>query len=624
MISAHRETCKADLTSAQMTRGGSCRSMVSMGDSTRLVLGIEGGGTKTEWVVLRREGTAGTIVDRGRLPAGNLRRASDDVLRALFGSLPKDATHVGAYLAGCGTEADRLRLRGLVQQAWPEAAVSVGSDRDSSLATCFGDGDGIVVIAGTGSAVTGRKAGRIEKAGGRGHLLGDKGGAYDLVLEGLCAALKSYDLEQRVTPLAVKMLRALAINRLDALTSWTQAADTAAIAGLVPLVFEASVEADAGALAVIDDGALALAQYAAAVGRRLAIEEPQVQLAGGVFLNQPLYVRAFGSALEKLWPGVSVSLSTESGALGAAWLVEREHEEAGGSEWPAGSSEGARASEATRAARLEELAAALTEARNPRSARLQELTAVELVALFVDEEKYVDAALRAATPALAHAVELAAASMKAGGRLFYVGAGTSGRLGVLDASEIPPTFGMAPEQVQGIIAGGAPALQSSIEGAEDRAEEGAAAIAERAVRTSDVVCGIAASGRTPFVLGALGEARRLGTRTILLTCNPARSRAAEPWDVEIDLPTGPELVTGSTRLKAGTATKVALNILSTGAMIRLGRVKGNLLVDMRTTNAKLRDRAARLVAQELGCPYDVAIARLEAYRWDIRRAVSRP
>jgi N-acetylmuramic acid 6-phosphate etherase len=600
--------------------------MVSMGGSTRLVLGIEGGGTKTEWVLLRRENAAGTIVDRGRLPAGNLRRASDDVLRALFRSLPKDATHVGAYLAGCGTEADRLRLRGLVQQAWPEAAVSVGSDRDSSLATCFGDGDGIVVIAGTGSAVTGRKAGRIEKAGGRGHLLGDKGGAYDLVLEGLCAALKSYDLEQRVTPLAAKMLRALAINRLDALTSWTQAADTAAIAGVVPLVFEAAVEGDAGARAAIDDGALTLAQYAAAIGRRLEIQEPQVQLAGGVFSNQPPYVRAFSSALEKLWPGAAVSLSTESGALGAAWLVEREHAAGGtdGTERPAGSSEGARASEAMRAARIDELAAALTETRNPRSAHLQELTAVELVALFVDEEKYVDAALRAVTPALADAVELAATSVKAGGRLFYVGAGTSGRLGVLDASEIPPTFGMAPEQVQGIIAGGAPALHSSIEGAEDRAEEGAGAIAERAVRTGDVVCGIAASGRTPFVLGALGEARRLGARTILLTCNPARRRAAEPWDVEIDLPTGPELVTGSTRLKAGTATKVALNILSTGAMIRLGRVKGNLLVDMQTTNAKLRDRAARLVAQELGCSYDDAIARLAACGWDIRRAVSRP
>jgi N-acetylmuramic acid 6-phosphate etherase len=599
--------------------------MVSMGGSTRLVLGIEGGGTKTEWVLLRREGAAGTIADRGRLPAGNLRRASDDVLRALFGSLPKDATHVGAYLAGCGTEADRLRLRGLVQQAWPEAAVSVGSDRDSSLATCFGDGDGIVVIAGTGSAVTGRKAGRIEKAGGRGHLLGDKGGAYDLVLEGFCAALKSYDLEQRVTPLAAKMLRALAINRFDALTSWTQAADTAAIAGIVPLVFEAALEGDAGARAAIDDGALTLAQYAAAIGRRLEIQEPQVQLAGGVFLNQPLYVRAFTSALEKLWPGASISLSTESGALGAAWLVEREHAAggSGGSERPAESSEGARASDPMRAARIEELAAALTEARNPRSARLQELTAIELVALFVDEERCVDAALRAVTPALAEAVEVAVASMKAGGRLFYVGAGTSGRLGVLDASEIPPTFGMAPEQVQGIIAGGAPALHSSIEGAEDRAEEGAAAIAERAVRAGDVVCGIAASGRTPFVLGALGRARSLGARTILLTCNPARSRAAEPWDVEIDLPTGPELVTGSTRLKAGTATKVALNILSTGAMIRLGRVKGNLLVDMKTTNAKLRDRAARLVAEELGCPYDDAVARLEACGWDIRRAVSR-
>ncbi len=597
--------------------------MVSMGGNTRMVLGIEGGGTKTEWVLLRQEDAGGAIVERGRLPAGNLRLVSDAALRAIFRSLPKEATLVGAYLAGCGTEADRLRLRGLVEETWPGAAVSVGSDRDSSLATCFGDGDGIVVIAGTGSAVTGRKAGRIGKAGGRGHLLGDKGGAYDLVLEGLSAALKSYDLEERVTPLAARALRALARNRLDELVTWIQAADTAAIAGLVPLLFEAAVEGDADARAVIDDGALALAQYAAAVGRRLEIQPPQVQLAGGVFLNQPLYGQAFSSALERLWPGAVVSLCTESGALGAAWLAEREHTPgSSGSERPAGSFDNGQ-SEATRAAHIDELAAALTEGRNPRSAQLQELTAVELVALFVDEEKYVDAALRAAAPSLADAVELAAASLTAGGNLFYVGAGTSGRLGVLDASEIPPTFGMAPERVQGIMAGGALALHSSIEGAEDRAEDGAAAVAERGVRAGDVVCGIAASGRTPFVLGALGQARRLGARTILLTCNPARLRAAEPWELEIDLPTGPELVTGSTRLKAGTATKVALNILSTGAMIRLGRVKGNLLVDMQTTNAKLRDRAVRLVAQELACSYDEAVARLATCGWDIRRAVSR-
>ncbi len=206
------------------------------------------------------------------------------------------------------------------------------------------------------------------------------------------------------------------------------------------------------------------------------------------------------------------------------------------------------------------------------------------------------------------------------GRLFYVGAGTSGRLGVLDASEIPPTFGAPPEMVQGIIAGGVTALYRSVEGAEDERGSGALALDERAVTSADIVCGITASGRTPFVLGALVEAKKRGARTILLTCNPARARAEE-FDLEIDLTTGPELLTGSTRLKAGTATKIALNIISTGAMVALGKVRGNLMIDLATSNTKLRDRAARLVAELTKCEYAEAVARLERSNWNLRAAL---
>jgi N-acetylmuramic acid 6-phosphate etherase len=208
--------------------------------------------------------------------------------------------------------------------------------------------------------------------------------------------------------------------------------------------------------------------------------------------------------------------------------------------------------------------------------------------------------------------------MQAGGRLFYVGAGTSGRLGVLDASEIPPTFGAPSELVQGIIAGGAPALHRAVEGAEDQPEAGALAVLERGVRTGDVVCGLTASGRTPFALGALARARVLGAHTLLITCNPQRARAEKPWDVEIDLPTGPEIITGSTRLKAGTATKATLNLLSTCAMIRLGRVRGNAMVDLRISNAKLRDRGVRLVSEALGIGYEEARVRLERAGWKVR------
>ena len=265
-----------------------------------------------------------------------------------------------------------------------------------------------------------------------------------------------------------------------------------------------------------------------------------------------------------------------------------------------------------------ELAAAATEQGNARSAHLDTMTGAEIVDLFVREEECVNAALAARREELTTAVETVGAALQAGGRLFYVGAGTSGRLGVLDASEIPPTFGAPPELVQGIIAGGATALQRAVEGAEDQSGAGALAALERGVRAGDVVCGITASGRTPFVLGALARARLLGARTILLTCNPARATADEKWDVEIDLPTGAEIVTGSTRLKAGTATKVALNLLSTAAMVRLGRVRGNRMIDLGISNEKLRDRGTRIVAETLGVPYAEARARLERAGWNVR------
>jgi N-acetylmuramic acid 6-phosphate etherase len=240
----------------------------------------------------------------------------------------------------------------------------------------------------------------------------------------------------------------------------------------------------------------------------------------------------------------------------------------------------------------------------------------------VSEEEQVANALPAARDQLVAAVDLVSGALRSGGRLFYVGAGTSGRLGVLDASEIPPTFGASPELVQGIIAGGATALHSAVEGAEDQPAAGALAVVERGVGAHDVVCGITASGRTPYVLGAMGRARELGARTILLTCNPARRRDETPCDVEINLATGPEIVTGSTRLKAGTATKIALNIISTCSMIRLGKVHENLMIDVRVSNQKLRDRAVRLVRHLRECSSEDARALLEEKDWDVRAAIS--
>jgi N-acetylmuramic acid 6-phosphate etherase len=270
----------------------------------------------------------------------------------------------------------------------------------------------------------------------------------------------------------------------------------------------------------------------------------------------------------------------------------------------------------------ETLGSAVTEQPNPRSRELDALDTRELVDLFIEEERFVQEALRACADQITAATKLVADALRNGGRLFYVGAGTSGRLGVLDASEMPPTFGTAPEMVQGIIAGGAHALFRSVEGAEDDTAAAAVAVQDRGVKAGDIVCGMAASGRTPFVLAALVRAKGQGAKTILLTCNPARATIDPPPDLAIDLPTGPELLTGSTRLKAGTATKVALNIISTGAMIALGKVRGNLMIDVAVTNAKLRDRAIRLVAELAGCSYAEAVQRLERANWVPRAALA--
>jgi len=579
-------------------------------ESLKRILGIEGGGTKTEWVLLSGEADEQKILSQGQLSGSNLRLTSDDALARLFAVLPADATHVGVFLAGCATDEDRTRLRGLVEKAWPRAVLAIGSDRDSGLAVAFGAEDGIAVIAGTGAAVHGRRGERVEKAGGWGQLLGDRGGGYDLAMQGLRLVLTHYDLNQTITPLAEEILRSLALNRLQDLVGWAMQADKMSVARLAPAIFHAAKHGEPEMLATVQAGAGVLAEFTRAVAQRLEFRGAPVRLIGGLFTHHEEYAALFRYRLSVLLPDATVSVCAESGALGAAWLAGR----VSGFGFQVSGLAGAGDFPQDQAA----LAAAATEQANPRSVNLEERTTAELVELFTTEEEGVARALAACRAELIAAVDVVSAALRAGGRLFYVGAGTSGRLGVLDASEIPPTFGAPPELVQGIMAGGAEALHRGIEGAEDQPAAGAHAVLERGVRAGDVLCGIAASGRTPFVLGALARARETGARTLLLTCNPARARAAQPWDAEIDLPVGPEIITGSTRLKAGTATKVVLNLLSTCAMIRLGRVRGNAMVDLHISNAKLRDRGVRLVSAALSLDYAEAQARLERAGWNVR------
>jgi len=261
-----------------------------------------------------------------------------------------------------------------------------------------------------------------------------------------------------------------------------------------------------------------------------------------------------------------------------------------------------------------------TEKRNPASANIDRLSTLEIVELINREDCTVPQAVGSQREEIAAAIDVIVEQFRAGGRLFYVGAGTSGRLGVLDASECPPTFGVKPSMVQGIIAGGKRALVRSIEGAEDRADDGAKAVDKKHVSARDVVVGLAACGMTPFVRGALQRARRIGAKTICVTCAP-EAVGFIPAEIVINPVVGPEIVTGSTRMKAGTATKLVLNTLTTAAMIKLGKVYGNLMVDLRAVNNKLRDRSVRIVMELTGLSRPRAQALLRRADGQLKPAV---
>jgi N-acetylmuramic acid 6-phosphate etherase len=593
------------------------------------ILGVEGGGTKTAWVLVERSlaggaepGSQWVILDQGKLPPSNLRLTTPERLREIFAGLPREVDRAGVFLAGCGTEEDRQSLALICRDIWPNAKIVTGSDRDSGLAAALDHGDGIAVNAGSGSSVTGRRGDRIERAGGWGHILGDTGGGYFLSIEALRLILREYDLHRGEMQFTAKILHALSLNTLDELVRWAQTADKMEIAMLAPVVFEAAADGDPCVIEIVEEGARVLCEYTEAVASRLHLLAPKVALMGGLFYRDSIYTHAFRRRLKKNLPDARVTTAERPPELGAAWLAAETRDPV---------TVRPKLSEKE----IEDLAAALTEQRNPRSENLEKMRVRELVELFVEEEKFVEDALRAATADLTRAIEMVTESLRKGGRLFYVGTGSSGRIGVLDASEIPPTFGASPDLVQGVIAGGVTALYRSVEGAEDKESAGALAMRERGIRNSDVVVGITASGRTPFVLGALACAKSLGAKTILLTCNPTVAGIGDPGppvstipatvyaDLVIALAVGPEVLTGSTRLKAGTATKVALNIVSTGAMVALGKVHGNLMIDLHTTNAKLRDRAVRVVADLAQCDYDSAHRQLEAADWNLRAVVEK-
>ncbi len=266
------------------------------------------------------------------------------------------------------------------------------------------------------------------------------------------------------------------------------------------------------------------------------------------------------------------------------------------------------------------LGALVSETRNPQTMDLDALSTLDLVTRFNEQDALVAQAVKATLPQVARAVDAAATALKAGGRIIYMGAGTSGRLGVLDASECPPTFGVPHGLVVGLIAGGPGALLKAVEGAEDNAQLGEDDLIALSLKPHDLVVGLAASGRTPYVIGGLKYARRTGCTTVAISCNPD-SPIAHEAEIAISPVVGPEALTGSTRLKSGTAQKLVLNMISTGAMVKFGKVYQNLMVDMKASNIKLVDRACRMVMEATGAPRDEAEAVLRQTDFEVKPAI---
>jgi N-acetylmuramic acid 6-phosphate etherase len=564
-------------------------------------LGIEGGGTRTVALLADRPGKILSRIESGPL---NLKLSPDAAvvhrLREIKQGLVCRPTSLALCLAGCRTVADRSRARVLVERVWPGVPAYVGNDLDSAHAAAFGaNGSGIAIISGTGSCVYGRNGSQVARAGGWGHLLGDHGSGYWIAVTGLRAAIREYDRHGRVGERLRRALRRLCLNSPDELVDWVQSASKDTVAALATDM----LEGDAGLLL---QTASFLAQDCHAVALKLGLEKPRVVLIGGVLRHNRKLAILVGNRVRTMLPGATIVRAPSESAMGAVKLAL----ECGG--LPPLSMEYRETTKRRQVGALQE-----TEQRNPRTMDLDKRSVSQLIDTMLDEEARVVPALRKNKAGIKRVIDRIVRAFQRGGRLFYVGAGTSGRLGVLDASECPPTFSTDPEMVQAIIAGGATALLAAVEGAEDNREAGEEAVGTRGVGKSDVVIGIAASGSTPFVLGALDEAKRLGAATFLLCFSPPQSTAHTP----LLFRTGPEVITGSTRLKAGTATKLVLNMLTTIPMIRLGKVVSNLMVDVKPTNAKLRARACRIVATLRGGSEDDARRRLVRCGWNVKKAL---
>jgi N-acetylmuramic acid 6-phosphate etherase len=560
----------------------------------------------------------------------NLRLLSDRQLVQLVRGFAKrfptpQAIAIG--LAGAGTEADRERIRHAADQCWPRVPCYPTNDLETGLAAqpAGKSAARVLVLCGTGSCCYCQAASsKHGKVGGWGHVLGDRGSGYEIGLTALKKVIAEYDHTNHWPQLGARILRQLQFNEPEALISWAQNAAKDEIAALAVEVFAAWLARDKLADTIVAEAARLLANDAVACARRWARFAAPVEfiLAGGVLLKQPRFASVVARKIRQKYSGAIVRTLQRESVWGAVELAKQLLGDKAAAPSPVGTSR----SESLLSAGLTMPAKILppTEERNPRSKNLDRLPLAQAIALMLSEDAKIPAAIGRERKAIEQALRIIVRGLKTGGRLFYVGAGTSGRLGVLDASECPPTFRVPPDLVQGIMAGGQRAIWESVEGAEDDAIAGAQAMQFRGITRKDIIVGITASGCTPFVWGALDAARARGAATVLLCFNPRLKivHARRPT-VVIAINTGPEILTGSTRLKAGTATKLVLNIFTTLTMVKLGKAAENLMVDLNPSNTKLRDRAVRIVRELTTADAATARTALEKSGWVVKRAWAR-
>ena len=608
---------------------------------------MDGGGTGTLAVVAR---SGGAIAGQGRAGASSVysvsRTAALEATRSAVQAACREARVEASEIraacfgfAGAGREEDRAIYEDIVGSLGLSTRPEVASDVEIALdAATFGV-DGAILVSGTGSVCMGRAGSLVVRVGGQGPVLGDEGSGYDIGRKAIIACLKAAEGRGAPTLLSDVVPAFLGIPCIqDAPTLFRLGGERGRVAELGFRVLEAAYfDCDPVAMAITREAASELVQLVGAVFGQLGCTVP-VWLSGGVFAASQEYAQDVVREAGLRYRGLHVAFLETAPVAGAVWRAFRQVGEepaclCGFSQLGTAKLEAARRTRQGCPSPLRvsgnrsplqvvecRISLPVTERRNPRSAALSAMSVLEIVRVMTDEDALVAPAVAACSAAIATAVQWAAASLGGLGRLVYVGAGTSGRLGVLDAAECPPTFGVEPGRVVAVIAGGDAAITRPVEGAEDSEAAGGSAMDALSVGPDDTVVGIAASGATPFTVGAVRRARHLGAGTVALVSNPGSRLESEALLTICPL-AGPEVLTGSTRLKAATSHKMVLNIISTGAMVLLGKTFGNLMVDVRPLNSKLKDRAGRMVAEASGVDPQSAARLLEAAGGSARVAI---